>query len=284
MGPADTSAMTMEKIKVRLYNAGEGLDSLKLADLSKFAQDGTTHILGQEFGDRQRLVGMFLQKFPDWAALWEPATNPGRKTVILYKKSAGRLAWWHALITLVAGKWLGRKGAGPDKTEAKRLNRARFVLANGVRVKVLNHHGIASAFSTKGEEARNRQAAWLTQVRAFFRAAKKSRVPCIGGGDWNAQRDNSLLVQALAESGVSWVWDSTGPTHTNRTIDLLGHVESPQVVVLASGVDETDGSLRHKDHRSPWVEYGILPKETTHVCPLCGDIHSGVVSGLKNSL
>lgn len=244
-------------VKVRSYNSGAGSSKAKIADLDGFVEDGTQVILCQEMGDREQEVYAFLAKHPTWAALWEPKTNAGRKTVILYDTALGGLAWWEALVVLVRGQWLGRKGAGPDTTEAKRLNQFRIRLQNGVRVKFLNNHMTASAFSTVGEEHQNRLRVWKEQAQAFFVAAFNTFCVVIGGGDFNAGKKNKYLQDAIDENCPEWVWDSNGPTHRQQEIDLLGHKRDDRVVVLAFGVTETDGSRNHEDHRSPWVLYGI---------------------------
>lgn len=248
------------RLKVRTLNVGAGKTAAKLADLNLFATDGTDVILGQEFGDRLDLVTLFLAANPTWRALWETQDNNHRKTPILYNSATLRLRWWEQVVAFLGGGWLGKQGKGPDRAETKRLNKARFVLSNGRRVKVLNHHMVVSAFSTTGGERERRQNAWEIQARAFFAEALATTIPVVGGGDWNASTGNPLLAKCQRDC-PDWVWDSTGPTKESATIDLLGHRDDVRIQAVATGVDETDGSLHHADHRSPWVEYAVAGRK-----------------------
>lgn len=214
------------QLKVRSLNVGAGPTSLKLLDLVTFAGDGTAVIGGQEFGDRPDLVALFLKRCPSWRVLWESGLgNSGRKTPILYDTSRLRLVWWQQVLVIASGLLWG-PGAGPDRSQAKRLNKARFVVRGTGRrrlvVKVLNMHAVASAMRTPG-----RRDTWHKQLRRLFTTAGRTRpgVVCIATLDANLEpeapafRDEQRRVPG-------WRWDSTGPTHGRRRIDLVGHLAS----------------------------------------------------------
>jgi hypothetical protein len=245
--------MTTTHVRAQTYNPGAGTDHAKLADLQSYVDAGATFILGQEFGDREALVLLFLEANPTWRVLWEDATNNGRKNPIFYDRRQAKRVWW-SLVIVWLSSYLGPKGAGPDKGQTKRLNRARFRLTgNGARVKVLNLHATVSAFSTTGPEGDRRKRAWRQEVRAFFVEVGRSlaRTFVIGGGDFNADKP----LMAVTTDG--WSWDSEGPTFRQETPDHIGHRKAHGISVNSTGVEETDGSKNHDDHRSPWVAYSI---------------------------
>lgn len=238
-------------VRVQSYNVGDGPDAAKVADLRRMVKAGAHVIGGQEFGDRPGVVAAFLREHPSWRVAWDPRSNPGRKTPILWDSRVGKRRAWRQILAVAGGMWLGRRGAGPDRSEPKNVNGVR-VRTKGGPLLVLNTHLVPSAESTTGEERANRQRAWRAQAGKVFSRARRAKAPCVAMADWNAQ-PHSPLFDGLLPKG--WMWDSIGPTHGARTIDLIGHVAHPRLRVVDRGVMPTSS-----DHRSPWVEYEITPK------------------------
>lgn len=247
-----------QRVRLQSLNVGAGPDGPKIEDIEAMFAAGATWVIGQEFGDRLDMVQRLLKRNPNLRVLWETESNNTRKTPILYDADQVTLTWWSQVITWL-GRFLGPKGAGPTVGETKRLNRARFKLKNGVRVKVLNMHATVSAFSTRGEERERRFAAWAQQIEAFFAEVKRTVAVCIGGGDLNVAFGHPELSK---RDPANWVWDSpaAGPTMGRRIIDLLGHKRDRRVRVVGQGVVETHGSRTRNDHRSPYVDLEIKPR------------------------
>lgn len=86
-------------------------------------------------------------------------------------------------------------------------------------------------------------------MESFFRVARRTKTPTVGGGDWNAERSNALLKHLTPKA---WRWDSVGPTRGTRTIDILGHIEHDLLKVTDAGIIPL-----HSDHRCAWVEYEL---------------------------
>ena len=248
-------------VRVQSYNVGDGPDAAKVADLRRMVKAGAHVIGGQEFGDRPGVVAAFLREHPSWRVAWDSRSNPGRKTPILWDSRVGKRRMWRQVLAVAPGRWLGR-GAGPSRSEPKNVNSLRIKTMAGP-LRVLNTHLVPSA--ERGDipaaDRAARQRAWRAQASRFFRMALTSSAPVVGMGDWNAERGSSLFDGTTTPPkpkrvrGRLWTWDSTGPTHGARTIDLIGHVAHPRLRVIDRGVMPTSS-----DHDSPWVEYEIQPK------------------------
>ena len=248
-------------VRVQSYNVGDGPDAAKVADLRRMVERGAHVIGGQEFGDRPGVVAAFLREHPSWRVAWDSRSNPGRKTPILWDSRVGKRRAWRQILAVKPGIWLGKKGAGPNSSEQKNVNSLRLRIARMALVDFLNLHPTPSAErgDLTDEERDNRRRVWRQHVVALFAQVKhkprkpnRKRVPVIALGDWNAQPDSPLFDGLLPKG---WTWDSTGPTHGARTIDLIGHVAHPRLRVIDRGVMPTSS-----DHHSPWVEYEIQPK------------------------
>lgn len=237
-------------------NVGAGPTRAKLEDLRRFmahakSKNATLVIAGQEWGDRQDLAEQFLDEYETYRIVWQADTNAGRKTPILYDSAVLKKQTQRITITVPKGTYWGPNGKGEDRCPGKRLVQVRLRFRKGgAKVKVLNHHLVASAFSTGGQEGKNRRDSWAKQTDAFFDAVRRTKVPCVGGGDWNAARDNPALKEP-----PSWVWDSECPTHKKRCIDLYGHKKNSKIRLVDAGVFDTDGSENRDDHRAPWQLY-----------------------------
>ena len=267
-------------VRVQSSNAGPGGPEVVGADLAdqfnEARKKGVRLVIGgQEYGDQepaprkalQRLVAAWRRRqarrkyakaivelAPAVKVLWEPGSNPGRKTPFFYDSRGLKVVHWRQIVTRRLG-YLGTRGAGPKNGDEKRLNVAVFrVWRRRIWFKALNHHLTPSAFSTTGDEQRRRLAAWDRQVDAFVAEVNGTRaaMPVIGMGDWNAERDNPRLIAKMPRP---WSWDSSGPTKGTRAIDLIGHRPHVRVSVIDRGVMPTSS-----DHHSPWVEYEIQPK------------------------
>ena len=247
------------------YNVGAGPLAAKLDDLETFlahakTADATPVILGQEWGDRPDLWKAFHTRHPSYRIVWDSRSNAGRKTPIIYDSAALKLPWYSLPITVPKGTYWGHGGKGETRSPGKRLAQARLRHRRSkIKLKVLNHHLVASAFSTGGAEGKRRRTSWTRQANRFFRAAQRSRAPVLGGADWNAEKTNPRL-QAARKRCPKWVWDSKGPTHKKRTIDLYGHKTNPRIKLLAAGVHPTHGSRHRQDHAAPWQRYRITDK------------------------
>lgn len=231
--------------EVALYNIGDGQQHAKLEDIVNLADnEGVSVIFLQEAGDRQWVVNQFLKSHHSWRVVWRYKMNKSREVAILYDSAVWSKVWWHEIFVRIG--FLGPQGAGGDAPAHKALNmvRLRHRKARQV-VKFLNHHAIASAFSTRGAEGRRRKEAFARQMRAFFSNARKGLV--IGGGDWNAGKSNRLV--RLYQSS-HWRWLRTGPTHRKNTIDMIGFLRNPNLQPTGAKTVETDGSLHHRDHKA----------------------------------
>lgn len=236
---------------VRTYNIGRGTVLAPLLRSCQFA-------LGNEFGDQLDLVRDTLpdlrREGTPFGVVWDPSSNPGRKTPIFYSQEHWRLRAWRLVPAVEPGQWLGRQGAGSDRTEEKYVLRARFQSRiNGASLVVANMHATPSAFSTTGPERVARKQAWEEHVETFFRVVQHARVPVVGGGDLNATVETIRRTVNVPED---WRWIWTPPTKGPRRIDLIGATAHPLLEVPARGtVTSTDS-----DHRSPRVEFGLRGK------------------------
>lgn len=248
---------------IRSYNVGDGPVQAKLLDLERFAGRKQVSPVGmvpcvfiilQEMMDREDLVMLFLERQPDWDVIWRKVgPNAGHETPILYNKVYASAISWFVLLIKVG--FLGPKGKGKSIVPYKSLNNCKFRFKPARRfVRVLNHHLVVSALTTRGPEHDRRVAAWINGATRFFNAALRSGCVVIGGGDWNLERTTAYMKQVKP---ADWVWDSTGPTIKAMTYDNIGHIRDNRIHRVASGVDETDGSRRIHDHKSPWVVYGM---------------------------
>lgn len=242
--------MHTETVAFASYNCGSGADFRKVRDLTKLAR-AVDVIGGQEFGDRPKAVRLFLKRNPGWKVLWVPKDNPGRKTPIFYNADRLSLRWWSQVLAVRPGIWLGPRGAGPDRSERKHVNTARFrVKGTKVRFRFLNTHATPSAFRPNfGTEGARRKAVWRTQTNKFFHMASRAKVPVVGVGDFNAEAGNDTM---LAIRPSAWKWLPTPPTHGNRRIDLIGYMLDPRIKPVAVGKIPTSS-----DHDAPWATFKV---------------------------
>lgn len=240
-------------LKIATYNVGDGPDDNKLGDLTMFVLKGAVAILGQEFGDREHLVSLFLAKYPHWRVLWRKGRNKTREAIILYDTRA--LGTGKMVQFLIRIGYLGPQGAGGDNPGIKALTTGTFVLKQARRrFRLLTTHAVVSAFSTHGAERARRIAAYVKQLTKFFVVVKGSRIPVIGGGDMNATPSNRVLRRLVPKV---WSWDGAGPTRGKRDIDLMGHKRNRNLRFVETEIIETDGSRRYGDHRARLNTYEV---------------------------
>ncbi len=177
-----------------LHWAGPGWSVEKdVADLEALVKAGATRIGAQECR-RQVIVG-FLAANPSWSWAGDAATleRPAYRVVPIFY-DATVYSCEPSFIAVPIGE-LGPKGAGEDRIDHKVIACPIFTdRETGVRFRDFNLHQIVSKDKRglSDEERRNRQRAWNkvnAAVRAIVLGDTTHGLPVIGGGDWNATRD-----------------------------------------------------------------------------------------------
>lgn len=120
-------------IRVVSHNFGNPSEAAAFDDLVYIADLLDADIVAvQEGGDRRDVVRRFLRLMRDrgtpWGVTWKRGTNPGRKVAVLHRKKTLRRTWWDLAEAVKPGRWLGPKGAGPDRSERKYVTKANYTI------------------------------------------------------------------------------------------------------------------------------------------------------------
>lgn len=185
---------THVRATANLHWAGPGWSVAKdIADLEAIVAAGATRIGAQEC--RREVIVGFLERNPEWSVAFDEDTldKPAYRVVpMFYRRDL--YSCEPRFVTVPIG-FLGTAGAGEDRIEHKVIACPAFTdLETGARFRDFNLHQIVSAFNSKVPKAERdrRKAAWMrvnVAVRGVVEASLAEGVPVIGGGDWNATRD-----------------------------------------------------------------------------------------------